>query len=176
MLAAIVLCLSWSATTISFAQSPQEVEERLKAVYVFNFLQFIEWPASSFENSDSPIIIGVLGPESFKNTLDEIVRSERIGNRLIQTKRYASVSDIDKCHLLYISPSEDGKMESVLRQVEQSATLTVSDIDQFAEMGGDIGFFLENNKVRFAINVQSLRTANLNASSKLLRLAKIIGQ
>jgi len=48
--------------------------------------------------------------------------------------------------------------------------------DRFAERGGVIRFTLEDNRVRFEVNVDAAHQADLNISSRLLTLAKIIGQ
>jgi hypothetical protein len=50
----------------------------------------------------------------------------------------------------------------------------VGESAEFAERGGGIQFFLENNKLRFAINVDAIQRARVQASSKLLALAKIV--
>ncbi len=54
--------------------------------------------------------------------------------------------------------------------------LTVGETPGFAERGGMIRFTLEDNRVRFEINVEAAREADLNISSRLLTLAKIIPQ
>ena len=46
----------------------------------------------------------------------------------------------------------------------------------FAERGGVIRFTLEDNRVRFEVNVDAAHQADLNISSRLLTLAKIIPQ
>ncbi len=73
---------------------------------------------------------------------------------------------------MFVSSSETERLRSVLKKVKGS--LTVSDIDGFAQLGGAIGFYVENNKLRFEINLQALHETKAQVSSKLLRLAKII--
>ena len=160
--------------TCSYPQIQKEIEHKLKAAYLFHFLQFAEWPDSVFENEKSPIILAVLGKDPFGKILDETVMSEKIGDHPIIIKRFQSFNQLDFCHVLYIGSSEKYTFRNILKHIGESPVLTISDIDGFSEQGGNISFYLEENKVRFAINMQTLKQADLKVSSKLLRLAKII--
>ena len=157
-----------------YTQTKQVTEYQLKAAYLFNFLKFVQWPDSVFKNDSSTIIIGVLGKDPFGSTLDKIVYGEKIENHLIIIKRFNSLDDLKYCHALFISSSEEDSVQAVLKGVGKSSILTISDIDNFSSNGGDIGFYVENNKLRFTINIKSLQRSNLKISSKLLRLAKIV--
>ncbi|HTR82092.1 MAG TPA: YfiR family protein [Bacteroidota bacterium] len=161
-------------SSIAHAQTSKEVEYRFKAVYILNFLQFVEWPDSAFPNQDAPIVLAVLGEDPFGKVLDETVQSEKIGARSIVVKRFHSLGEFSPCQVLFVSSSEKESFHSVLRRIGDSSTLTVSDMDDFGGQGGGIGFFMDNNKLRFEINMQALKVADLKASSKLLRLARVI--
>jgi hypothetical protein len=62
----------------------------------------------------------------------------------------------------------------VLDQLRGRPILTVSDADGFAEAGGMIGLFIEDSRVRFAINLGAAESAHLTISSRLLNLARIV--
>lgn len=161
-------------TTGSYSQTSKEMVYRLKAAYLFNFIQFVEWPDSVFENENSPIILAVLGKDPFGKILDETVLNEKIGNHPIIIKRFRYLSQLEFCHVLFVSDSETGTFQFILKSIKKSPILTISDIDNFGIHGGNISFYLEENKLRFAINIQALKQSALKVSSKLLRLAKVI--
>ena len=50
--------------------------------------------------------------------------------------------------------------------------LTVGESEHFVQDGGMIGFLLEENKIRFEINLEAAEHAKLKLSSRLLALAK----
>ena len=166
--------ISFLLNTYSYSQTQPEMEYRLKAAYLFNFIQFVEWPDSVFENDNSPIILAVLGKDPFGKILDETVQNEKIGNHPIIIKRYRYLSQLEFCHVLFVSSSETESFQFILKSIKQSPILTISDIHDFGIYGGNISFYLEENKLRFAINMQALKQADLKVSSKLLRLAKVI--
>ncbi|MEX2117424.1 MAG: YfiR family protein [Bacteroidota bacterium] len=157
-----------------YAQSASEVEYRFKAVYLFNFLQLIEWPTTAFDSDESPLVVGILGKDPFGRLLDDLLKKERINERPVVIRRFEDYEDVEKCHLLFVSDSEGDRIPAILRQAQQRQALTVSEIVGFAERGGGINFYIENNRIKFEINVDALRRADLHASSKLLRLARLV--
>ncbi len=160
--------------SILFSQSQKEIEYRFKAVYLFNFLQFTEWPDSAFENSTSPIIIGIIGEDPFGPVLEEAIQSEKINDRSIVVRRFRWIDEVTHCHALFVSPSEKENLNFIFRRVADLPILTMSDLNHFGDSGGAITFYLENNRIRFEVNMNALRRSGLKLSSKLLRLARIV--
>ena len=154
------------------AQTPAPTEYQLKAVFLFNFAQFVEWPTNTFANAQSPIVIGVLGDDPFGDYLDALVRGEKVNHRTLVIKRYARVEEIKSCQILFISGSERERFDSHFEKLRGRSILTVGDSEGFASRGGMIRFAVEKSKIRLRINLDSARAANLALSSKLLRTAE----
>lgn len=152
----------------------QSAEYKIKAAYLFNFAQFVDWPTNRFTNETSPIIVGVLGRDPFGPILDQILQSEVVKNRKIEVRRYRSVKETQECHMLFISATEAPNIKSILASLKGQSILTVADMDDFAVNGGMIRFLSEKNKIRFRINLQSIKEAHLFVSSKLLQLAEVV--
>lgn len=153
-------------------QSPRS-EYELKAVFLFHFTQFIEWPDSAFSSPHEPLVIGILGSNPFRSYLDEIVKNEVVKGHPLVIRPYRDIQEIRKCHILFISASENQKIEEYIKYLKGRSVLTVSDLPGFVNRGGMIRFIREGNKVRFIVNPEAARTAGLNISSKLLNLAVI---
>ena len=156
------------------AQGVRASEYQVKAVFLFNFAQFVDWPAQAFPASDTPLVICVLGSDPFGDALDQTVRDERLGGRPFQVRRYRSVDEITACHILFISRREGARPEGILAGLKQRPILTVSDADGFAERGGMIRFVTDRNRIRLQLNLAATEAAHLTVSSKLLRVAEII--
>jgi YfiR/HmsC-like len=148
---------------------------QVEAVFLFNFSQFVDWPAQAFPQPDSPIVIGVLGSDPFDGTLDEVVRGEMVKGRPLLVRRFQRVEQLTDCHILFISRSERPRLEPIVQMLKGRSILTVSDLDEFATQGGVIGFVLMDNKIRLRVNLQAAKEAGLTLSSKLLRPAQIVG-
>ena len=156
------------------AQTTPSKEYQIKAVFLFNFAQFVEWPPAAFASANSPIVIGVLGENPFGAYLDETVRDEKVNNRPLEVQRYRRVDEIKTCHVLFISRSEANRLEQILVSLKDRSILIVGDGDDFVQRGGMIRLATAQNKVRLIINVDAAKAANLTISSKLLRAAELM--
>ncbi len=156
------------------AQAARASEYEVKAVFLFNFAQFVDWPPEAFPAPDTPLVICVLGQDPFGPALDQTVRDERLGGRPFQVRRYQSVDEIKTCHILFISRSEGARPDVILAGLKQRPILTVSDADGFAQRGGMIRFVTDRNRIRLQLNLAATEAAHLTISSKLLRVAEII--
>ncbi|HKB56022.1 MAG TPA: YfiR family protein [Lacunisphaera sp.] len=156
------------------AQTTRFREDQIKAVFLFNFAQFVEWPPAAFLDPQAPLVIGVLGEDPFGAALDETVRDEKIGQRPLVVRRYRRAEEIDQCHILFISESETGRLEEIITRSKGRSMLTVCDTEGFAKRGVMIRLITEKNKIRLHINLDAAKAAGLTISSKLLRPAEIV--
>jgi hypothetical protein len=156
------------------AEAPTEYQ--VKAVFVYNFSRFVEWPPpQAFTAPNEPFVIGILGNDPFGTRLDEAVRGEQIDQHPLVVRRFRDLGEVGDCRILYIDRSEGARLPQILAALDHRSTLTVSDLDGAAERGVMIQFTTENNRIRLRINVESARAAGLTISSKLLRSADIVG-
>jgi hypothetical protein len=149
-------------------------EYQLKAAFLYNFAQFTDWPTNAFADTNSPIVIGVLGTDPFGRVLDETIRGESVKGRSLIIQRFKHVEEIKACHVLFISQSEANRMNRILPAVKNRSILTASDLDGFAQKGGIIEFSTEHNKIKLTICVDVAKAVGITMSSKLLRLADIV--
>ena len=156
------------------AQTAISKEYQLKAAFLYNFSQFVDWPTEAFPEAETPMVIGVIGEDPFGAYLDEIVHGEQVNNRPLIVQRYRQVEEIKICHILFVSRSEAARLEEIFARLKGRTTLTVGDIEGFAKQGGMIRFVTEKNKVRFRINLEAAKAAKLTISSKLLKPAEIV--
>jgi len=154
------------------AQSPASPEYEVKAVFLFNFTQFVQWPANSFPTDQAPLVIGILGEDPFGSYLKETVLGEKANGHAMTIQHYNNVEEIKTCHILFINlPGTN--VEQVVEGLKGRNILTVSDAPDFLRHGGMVRFFTRNNKIQLQINLDPSKEANLVISSKLLRLAEI---
>jgi len=170
----IAFALLLSGVLESPAQAEISKEYQIKAVFLFNFAQFVAWPTNAFPDAQTPLTIGVLGDDPFDAFLDETVQGEKVDGHPLVIQRYRNVEDVKNCQILFISRSESERMEQIFADLKGKNILTVGDMDGFAKNGGVIRFVTEENRIHFRINLEAAKNANLTISSKLLRLAEIV--
>jgi hypothetical protein len=157
----------------AFSQT-QADEYRVKAAFLFHFAQLVEWPADAGGNSTQQFNLCTLGEDPFRGALEDTVGGKSIGTRAIQVLHFKQPRDALGCQILFIGSSEDKRLPTILAQLDSNPVMTVGDADDFVEQGGIIRFFLEDNKIRFDINLEPADKAGLKISSRLLLLAKTV--
>jgi hypothetical protein len=168
---AALIAIAWLGAVDVSAQGATENE--IEAAYLFNFARFVEWPEQAFGGPLDPFVIGVIGDAAMADALREIASGRRVRERPVVVEELRSVSRA-RVHILYVGSSETFAWPRMLRQLEDKPMLTVGDMENFASRGGMVGFVLEQQRVRFEVNLERVEAAELNVSSHVLRLAKDI--
>lgn len=173
------------------ADSTSSREYQVKAAFLYNFLQFVDWPEEKPADGNKPITIGILGKDPFGDAFEPI-KGKKVKGRSVIIKRFKSFEEmkkstekdkpeseqkiemLTKCHLLFICSSEQKDLKEIINLVKDYDVLTVGEMNGFLESGGIINCFVEEKKIRFEINLTAAERAELKMRSKLLRLAKRI--
>jgi len=142
----------------------------LEAAYLFKFGQFVQWPADPAQDSQ-PFSICTLGEDPFGKKLDDLVANETLQGRKIVSKRLSAATAADSCQILFIGQSEEPRLAKDLAAVQGKPILTVSSLPEFLDRGGMILFLVQNNRVRFAVNLPAAQQAGLQLSSEFLKVA-----
>lgn len=160
------------AVQLTSADTPREYD--IKAVFLYNFTQFVEWPSDAFPASNTPVTIGILGTDPFGEAIDEAIRNETVRGRRVIVERYRKLEEIKVCHVLFIANSEYRRVSRILTALQGRPTLTVAESENFARQGGMIRLYTENSKVHVNVNNEAARAAHLVISSKLLRIVNVV--
>jgi YfiR/HmsC-like len=171
---ALAALLSLAAVTQCWAQASRLIEYQVKAAFLLNFAKFVDWPPTVFEDEKHPITVCVFGYDPFGGALDELIRGKNINNRELLARRINELPDLKTCQLVFVSEREEKRLPEILNSLKGASALLVGEGEDFAERGGGIQFILENNRLRFAVNLDAVQRAHLTVSSKLLALAKIV--
>ena len=159
---------------LSASQTTINREYQIKAAFLFNFTQFVEWPVNAFPDPETSLIIGVLGEDPFGNYLEETVTGEKVNGHLLVIQHYENIEEAKTCHILFINQAETNKPEQAVINLKGKYILTVSDGNNFIKQGGMIRFITKNNTIQIQINSEAAKEANLIVSSKLLRIAEVV--
>jgi hypothetical protein len=168
----MAVLLAWPV--LSFAQALVSVEYQLKAVFLFNFTRFVEWPPEAFTSDQEPFVIGVLGGNPFGSYLEDVGGNEKVNGHRLVIRYFNNYSEIKSCHILYINKTVMNETRDFLSSMNGKPVLTVSDASDFMKRGGIIRFYInKDKKVQLEMNLDAAKAAKLQISSKLIRLTEI---
>lgn len=156
------------------ALEPQRLREySIKAAVIYNFAKFTSWPERSFAGKDSPLRFCILGDDPFGESLKTIV-GKKVRGREMVVSRPDRITENNQCHLVFVSQSEDFRLDEVLQNLSQRPVLSISEIDDFARAGGMITIKVPEDRIRFEVNLSAARASGLFLSSRLLGLAQVL--
>ncbi|HYJ41938.1 MAG TPA: YfiR family protein [Steroidobacteraceae bacterium] len=170
------VCVVAAGVCSAALSAPPVAEYQVKAAYLFNFGQFVEWPLQAYDSPGAPFVIGVVGDDPFGKILDDVIAGESLGGHPLVVRRFKNPEDISACNILFIGRSETARLEETLKVLQGRSVLTVTDIAGAEHRGAVIALVNENNRIRMRINVATAKANNLVISSKLLRPADVVGK
>jgi hypothetical protein len=171
---AVVLLLL--AGSLLAAEADQRAGEyQVKAAFLYNFAKYVQWPADAPAVQTGTFVITVLGNDPFGPSLDETLRGKTIDRLKVVVRRAGNPEEVGASQIVFISESQRGQLPAILKRLEGTPTLTVAEMDHFAERGGVIRFRMDGDRVRLDINPAAAARARLKISSELLKLARIVG-
>jgi hypothetical protein len=173
----VILLSMLLAGVATVARAQLNVDEyRVKAAFLFHFAQLVEWPANTLTDADNSLFLCTLGDDPFQGALESTVEGKEIGNRVIHIRHFKQPEDLQGCRILFLGKAQSKRIPMLLADLRNAPVLTVGETAGFLGSGGMICFLLEENKVRFAINLVAVQSAGLKVGSRLLVLAQnVIG-
>ena len=150
----------------------QEVTEpSLKAAYLYNFARLTEWRSGALP-SGAPLTACVMNDLPVREALIRAVKGRSVSGREIHVLPVQPGGSLQGCHLLYMAGVTPAQGAAIVRAINGSPVLTVSELDSFARKGGVIHLFVRNGKLNFDIDLNLARKSGLQLNSRLLALAE----
>ena len=168
-----------AVATIVFAaeRSSAQSEDQVKAAFLLNFARYVEWPSDAFGAAGAPVQICLIGTDGFRQVVANTTDGKMVHERPVTARAIQNAEEAKDCHVLYVGGNalSGAAGERDLAALRASHLFIVGDRKGFAEAGGVANFYRAGNKIRFEVNPDFANEAGLKISSKLLRLARIVG-
>lgn len=156
------------------AEADWRTEYEVKGAFLYNFAKFVEWPTDAFPGPEAFVRICVLGQDPFGDDLAQLVEGKTVNGRRLQIVHVRDVQQAKACQILFVASSERQQIGAILQSLTRASVLTVGDTPGFAQAGGVINFVLDQDRVRFEINLKAAERARLKISARLLTVAKLV--
>ena len=170
----LAVSLALGGVRLVSAQDSAASEYQVKAAFLFHFAQFVEWPPETLKDTDSPMTYCTIGDDPFHGALEQSLSGKTVRARPLRVQHLTELQEIGGCQVLFIGAVGKKRLNEALESASGSPILTVGETEHFAKDGGIIGIFLEQDKIRFEINLDAAGRAKLKFSAKLLALAKTV--
>jgi hypothetical protein len=170
--AAFLLALlgAWLPLRLAATADP---EDELKAAVVLSFLRYAEFTKPLA--SGAPLAVCVVGREEFTQTLRRTIEGKLAGSHAVSVAEFKPTAPRSSCRLLYAATSRKQEIQDALSAPGSAGALTIGESDRFLELGGAVNLVLVDGRVGFQVDLDSLRRAGVEISSKLLRFGQLQG-
>lgn len=151
------------------AQAVPEYE--LKAAFIYNFALFVDWPAEA--RKDGPFVLCLAGRDPFGAAIDAL-DGKPVKSQKLTVRRIPDLREPGGCHMLYIAPAEEFRLDRILESIAGRPVLTIADAEGWSGRGVMINLAMRQGRLVFDVNLDAVKRAALNMSSRLLQLANSV--
>jgi hypothetical protein len=169
-ISSLVLTLMFFVSFVGTAGNDRPISE-IHSMMIYNFVKYIQWP--DYDVSQD-FVIGVIGEDAVYNTLKTWYDGKLRGDKKFSVKKYNSVADISKSHIIYIGKNEAKSFEAIHNRIKDFSTLTITDYPGLGAKGSAINFKTVNDKLLFELNQKAIDESKLKVSSQLSAMAILI--
>jgi hypothetical protein len=177
---ALLLLAGWLTLAVAYAAAAQRPrgpvagEEEVRAAFLYQLAQYVQWPAEAFASPGAPMRFCVLGSETLVPVLEQTVKGKTIDGRSIVAAAVAKPTQLLGCHVAFIGIRRERPLRDLFAARAYPAVLLVGEVAGFAELGGAINITLEEGKPTFEVNLAAAEQSRLQIRSQLLRFARIV--
>jgi hypothetical protein len=158
----------------SLPVNAQYNENIIKAAYIERITRFIEWPVEDTTLSSDRFVLCVYGETQLYNTLIDIFKEKLIKNHKVNVIAIKTPEQLSTCNICYISEKAKPIINDFVNTANSSGVLLISETTDFCKAGVHINFYIEDEKLKFEINVKSLTSAGFKVSYLLMKNTRII--
>ena len=155
------------------AQAPMG-ESQVKAMFVYNFLKFVEWPVDASAGAKDPFVVVIIGDGATADATELFLQSKTIGERPVAVQRIQWDQSLRGARAAFVVERDPKKLHRILDAAAAGGVLTIGEGEEFATSGGVIGLLVQDRKVRFDVDTTAAQSAGLRVSSKLLALTRAV--
>lgn len=174
MCALLFLILLISGTPHSVRAQSNAEEYQVKAAFLFHFAQLVDWPAGGLNTADRSLNLCIFDDEPHRQELQAVIEGKPVGARVLHLRLLGHAQEAQGCNLLFLSRDELRRQTTILKALRGLPILTVGESPDFLSDGGMIRFHLDEEKIRFDINLEAADSSHLTISSRLLLLASVV--
>ena len=174
-IAARVLVVVWLAVLAprtNAAEPDPQLERRVKAAFLYQFIPYVEWPPSALGPPDLPIVIAVVGSDETVAELAGVIEGRTTKDRPVVVRRWRESDLAGGPHIVYVRRQESARLPAIARAAQATGTLVVSESEGALGQGSMINFQIVDGRVRFDVALAPVETAGLRISSRLLAVAR----
>lgn len=167
----VILCslFLFSSWMIVAPDQSEEANAKIKAIYIYNFTKYIEWPETYRQGN---FVVGVYGNNaSLLSELNKMATAKTVGSQKFEIRSLATAAEASACHIVFVLSDNSAQLSDVLSKVKGKSALIVTDKSGLAAKGAGINFVIVDNKQKIELNRSNIEKYKLKVASTLVEMA-----
>ena len=154
------------------AAAPDASEAEIKAAYLCKFGNYIEWAeGAASAAAGASFGIAIAGSEAETDVLQRVALGANVGGRPIRVRRLGAGDTLLDERIVYVTHSQAARAPELAPVATEHGALFVTEaLDP--GIHSMVNFVIEDNKVRFDVDVAEAAAAHLKLSARLLTVAR----
>ena len=146
-------------------------DEKFKALFMYNFTKYIEWPQAK---QSGDFVIGVIGNSAIVDELNTIAQKKTVGAQAIKVKQISSADDVTKLHIVYVTEGKSAEASALAEKVKGKGVVLITDKPGLASSTSGINYIKKDGKPNFEVSTKHLADSGVKVSSQLMALGTAV--
>lgn len=155
--------------TILACQLTEAQLAKFQALYIFNFARNTSWPQ---EDNGKEFTITVVGDNAVASALRAVVKSKKVGDRVVTINETSSASGLPKSDIVYLGESKASRIGQLVASQAGNKVLIISGASGQCSQGAGIAFAPDGGKLSFEINEANIAKHGLKVAPKVAQLGR----
>lgn len=154
-----------------FGASLQGQDDKFKALFMYNFTKYLEWPT---EKQRGNFIIGIYGNSNVMGELAIIAQKRKIGDQTMELRKIYTVPEARNCHILFIPNNRSAQLNEILKEISRAGVVVITESPGMAEKGSGLNYIKTNGNLNFEISKKNLEQQEVKVNPALLTLGVLV--
>lgn len=152
-----------------YAGVEDELSKTLKAAYIYRILFYIDWPDEEKRGID----LCVSDDNFLYLKLKEHIQGKKLNNKRVNIMDCALIENNQPLDIVYSSNPDGDFLKKIMTKNSRKKIIIFSYLKDALLKGATFNFFLEDNKLRFEVNLKKIEKFGVKVSSQLLKVARV---
>lgn len=166
-----VIALILVGTLLMSASAPQDSKNtgaRLKALYLYNFSKYFNWPDN---RKQGDFVFGIMGNPAIYAQMATMYSTKKVGSQQVKIANVISTDKVGECNIIFVASSEKGKLSEIAAKAKEKNILVVSEASGALSSGGVVNFFVQDSKIAFEISKSNAKKYGLTIGADIIKFA-----
>jgi hypothetical protein len=155
----LFLCFSLLLSSAIGAQGG----DKNQAIYLFNLIRYIDWKSEK-------IVVGVMGDSPVTSELEVIAKR----NSKVEVRSLDDLMSIAECQMVFFPKASDLEFFQAQSVIADLPILLIVDRKQLVANGAEMGFYNEDDELKFVVNTKAIDETGIRVSHSILERARTI--